>query len=137
MDVFDPEFLRRMQDFEGFWLYLLKGALDKPARDALGRSSAAFVARSVGPKVFSGGQMTFDERDRPAIKALQKIGYAPVPNVFTDAEIEEIHRYFQGVPGALSGGGADGHVLLKDVPPNAGFIHFHAATACACPPIYR
>lgn len=136
-DIFNQNFLHRQQDFEGFWLYLLKGALDKQTRDALGLSSAAYIAREVGGRLFGKGPMPLDERDRPAVKALQKLGYAPVANVFSDAEIEEIHQYFSGVPGAISGGGAEGHVLLKDVPPNAGFIHFHAAAACACPPIYR
>ncbi len=136
-DIFDPAFLRRQQEFEKFWLYLLKGGLDKPARDALGKASAGFVARSVGAQLFGGGPIPFDQRDRPAIKSLVKAGYAPVPNVFTDAEIDEIHAYFRDVPGALSGGGAEGHALVKDVPPNAGFLHFHAAAACACPPIYR
>lgn len=129
--------MRRPKDFERFWLYLLKGALDKQARDALGRSSANYIAHNVGARLFGGGAPPLDERDRPAAKALMKKGYTPVPNVFTDAEIDEIHQYFQGVPGALSGGGADGHGFQKDVPANAGFLHFHAATACACPPIYR
>lgn len=135
--IFNPDFLHRRQDFQSLWLYLLKGGLDKQARDALGLSSATYIARTVGGQLLGNGAVPFDERDRPALKGLQRKGYAPVPNVFSDAEIAEIHEYFRGVPGAISGGGAEGHRMLKDVPPNAGFIHFHAATACACPPIYR
>lgn len=137
LGIFTPDFLRRREDFENLWLYLLKGGLDKQARDSLGRASAAYIARTAGAKLFGNNPIPFDERDRPTIKALQKVGYSPVANVFSDAEIDEIHRYFQGVPGSISGGGAAGDMFLKDVPPHAGFIHFHSSVACACPPIYR
>jgi hypothetical protein len=133
-DIFSPDYLRRVKDFETLWLFLLKGGLDKSARDSIGRSSAQFVARNVAPAL---GPMTLDERDRPTMKSLQKKGYAPVGNVFTDAEMDEIRDYFQHIPAAVSGGGCDGHALLKDVPAAAGFAHFHGTVVCGCPPLYR
>ncbi len=136
-DIFSPEFLRRQQDFENFWLFMMKGGLDKAARDSIGRASAAFISQKVGPSLFADGRIPLDERDRPTVKNLQKKGYAPVPNIFSDAEIEEIGAYVQTIPAAVSGGVPESHALLKDVPPAAGFAHFHGAAVCGCPPIYR
>ena len=136
-DIFSPEFLRQQQDFERFWLFMLKGGLDKPTRDGIGRTSARYILQQVGPSVFADGRIPLDERDRPTVKNLQKKGYSAVPNVFSDAEIEEIKAYFQTIPASISGGHTEGHVLLKDVPPEAGFAHFHGKDVCGCPPIYR
>ncbi len=133
--IFSPDYLRRDGNFESLWLYLLKGGLDKPARDSIGRASAGFISRQVMPALM--GPLKLDERDRPTVKALQKKGYSPVPNIFSDAEIDEIRLYFQNIPASISGGGCEGHVLLKDVPPAAGFAHFHGTVVCGCPPIYR
>ena len=136
-DIFNPDFLRRTEEFKDFWLYLLKGALDKPSRDAIGRASAGYVAHVVGSRLFGKSGMVVDERDRATLKALRRTGYSAVENVFSAAEIDEIHHFFQNVPGHISGGVPAHDGLIKDVPADAGFIHFHAPTACACPPIYR
>jgi hypothetical protein len=134
-EVFRPDYLRRGTDFEALWLYLLKGGLDKPTRDSIGRASAGFISQRVMPALAGG--ISLDERDRPAFKTLRKKGWSPVANVFSDAEIAEIDHYFRAIPASVSGGGCEGHVLLKDVPPAASFAHFHGTVVCGCPPIYR
>ena len=88
--VFDETFLRGGEELQELLLFLLKGGINKQARDAVGRAAAKYVNRKTAEYGLGGSGRDLDDQSKATIEALQKIGYAMIDPVFTPTEISEI-----------------------------------------------
>ena len=140
--VFDETFLRGGEELQELLLFLLKGGINKQARDAVGRAAAKYVNRKTAEYGLGGSGRDLDDQSKATIEALQKIGYAMIDPVFTPTEISEIETFFKDkkVQFGLSGfaeKGRKGETLLDDLPPDIRFAHYNDADIRRCPAIYR
>ena len=141
-DVFNPLYLRRAEDLQGFLLALLKGGLDKRARDMVGEIAAIYVTQRVGKHVLSPEGLTLDKARQKTVEALRQLGCTLIEPVFTSAEILEIETFIENkkVTFGASGfdeQGAKGEALASQLPANVRFGDYKTEDICKCTPIYR
>lgn len=137
--VFDPEFLRRGEDLQNLMFALLKGGLNKQARDSLGIAIAKFVHRAAAPAL-AGADSTLDGGSAIAVKSLRQMGYAVIDDIFSKAEIADIYAFVQDKK--VKFGGFDevhkpGEALVSELPPDARFGHYKTEDICRSKTIYR
>ncbi len=142
LDVFNPTFLRDGEDLQNIMLSLLKGGLNKQARDAVGLTAAQYVNRRTAKALSAAPRYSFDETDKQAINSLRTQGYANTTPVFSPKEIEEIRSFIapKRVDYGSSGfdeGGRKGEVLFDALPENVRFAHYNSTDIRSCPQIYR
>ena len=94
VNIFDPYFLRGSKELQHFLLSLLKGGLDKQARDAVGRAAAAYVNGSIGPHI---GQFSQEAPDK-ITHTLDQRGYAVIEPIFSDQQIKKITDFLSDKP---------------------------------------
>jgi len=139
---FDPSFLLSAEDLQTIMLSLLKGGLNKQARDSVGSAIASHVNRAVAPAL-QGSKVVVDLALSEAVEKLRSSGYAIIDDVFDAAEIDSIHEHIVGKPvlygqeGGYNtvGGRAEG--LVEDRPEGTRFAEFHTKDLLTCPAIYR
>tara|TARA_R100000808_G_scaffold3222_1_gene11562 strand:- start:3542 stop:4564 length:1023 start_codon:yes stop_codon:yes gene_type:complete len=136
VNIFDPHFLRGSKELQHFLLSLLKGGLDKQARDAVGRAAAAYVNGSIGPHI---GQFSQEAPDK-ITHTLDQRGYAVIEPIFSDQQIKKITDFLSDKPvlyghtGQLENG-KQGEVELKDLPESTRFAHYKPEDVLQCPEI--
>lgn len=137
--VFEPDFLRRGEDLQSLMLALLKGGLNKQARDSLGIAIAKFVNRTAGPAL-AGADLNVSRPSVDAVNSLRRDGYAVIGDVFSKTDIAEIYDYIKDKK-VKYGGFDEVHkpteALLEEVPADSRFAHYQTADICRSPTIYR
>jgi hypothetical protein len=140
--VFDETFLRGGEELQELLLFLLKGGINKQARDAIGLAAASYVSRKTASQGLGGGSRDLSDQCKAIIGALQKTGYALIDSVFTPAEVLEIETYFKdkkvrfGASGHTEKG-RKGETLFDDLPPDIRFAYYGDEDIRKCPAIYR
>jgi len=140
--IFEPSFLLEGADLQRLMLSLVKGGLNKQARDSIGMAIAQHVNRVVAPGL-GGLKIKLDQRWGTAVNSLRDVGYAMIDNVFDPAAIAAIYEYIKDKPvmyGQESGynqvgGRAEGP--LEDMPAGTRFAHYKTPDLLACPEIYQ
>lgn len=139
---FEPSFLLSGGDLQGLMLSLLKGGLNKQARDSIGLAIAQYVTRAVTP-VFKGHKIELGQDSATAVAALRADGYAVIRDVFDAAATASIYDYIANKPVLYGqetgynqvGGRAEGPI--ENRPPATRFAHYKTPDLLACPAIYR
>jgi|GEM_PF-4304265 len=134
-EIFRPDFLQRSGDLKGLFLRLLKGGLDKPTRDTLGRVTANYVQNLVAPHL--NGQTQLDNSEAAIVQKLRSTGYVYLDNIFSDLDIAQIKAFAENELANTSGHGHVGQMRRRDITPDIGFAHYPTETVCRCPNLYR
>lgn len=138
INIFDPYYLRGSKEIKHFLLSLLKGNLDKQARDAVGRAAAAYVNALIGPHTKKFNQEAPDE----ITQTLDERGYAGINPIFSEKQIEKITDFLSTKPvlfrhtGQLENG-KQGEVQLKDLPQGTRFAHYKPEDVVQCTEIFE
>lgn len=139
---FDASFLLRAKDLQKLFLSLLKGGLNKQARDSIGLAIAKYVNRAVSPSL-GGAPIKLGAQAAAAVQGLRAEGYAVIGDVFGRDAIAGIYDFIKDKPVLYGqetgynqvGGRAEGP--LADKPAGTRFAHYKTADLLACPSIYR
>ena len=137
--IIHPDFLRRGEDLQNLMFALLKGGLNKQARDSLGLAIAKFVNRAAAPAL-AGADTTITPATNAAVNSLRTQGYAVIDDLLSKADIAEVYEYIKDK--TVKFGGFDevhkpGEAFVEDLPPDARFGHYKTADICRCAAIYR
>ncbi len=135
--IFSPDFLWKDAELATLFLSLVKGGLSKLGRDEAATLTASYINRiaaTQGVRIHDG--LSPDQQS--TLTALMDGGYAAVPNIFANEEIDAIQSfladkllYFDNVQGGR------GAALKQDLPANVRRPHYAEADLCASPTIYR
>lgn len=139
--IFEPSFLLEGADLQKLMLSLVKGGLNKQARDSIGLAIAQHVNRVVSPGL-GGLKLKLDERLSAVVQNLRASGYAMIDDVFDPAAIAAMYDYVKDkavLYGQESGynqvgGRAEGPI--EEMPEGTRFAHYKTADLLACPQIY-
>lgn len=122
------------------FFFLLKRGLGKAARDEMASASAQYIAEAMEER---GVQLDprLDANAQTAVTALRDTGFAPIGDVFSDAEITDIHTYLADKPVTFRKTTAETEkareARLEEVPENTSLVRYKLDDLCRCPLIYK
>lgn len=123
-------------------LSLLKGGLNKQARDSLGRAIANHVNALVTPK-FGGHAIKLDARWAAVVNNLRALGFSMIDDVFSASAISRIFEFVQdksvsyGLDHDYDKVSKRTEGPLAEAPAQTRFANYKKSDLLACPEIYQ